>query len=74
MAMGNPLEPGIQERANVFGRHGWELVAIDAGTWIFKRPSTIKEAEEPLQAILEETVPLVQASIIQSTELREGHG
>ena len=28
--MGNPLQPEEEERANAFGRHGWELVAVDA--------------------------------------------
>ena len=59
--MGNPLEPGIEERANAFGHQGWDLVAIDAGVWIFKRPRPEDPAEEePLRALLEQTVPLTE--------------
>ena len=59
VSMGNPLEPGTEQRANAVGKQGWELVAIDAGVWVFKR-RLVEEAEAPdaLQAIIEETVPI----------------
>lgn len=38
------------ERANVFGKAGWELVAIDRGdSWIFKRAVL---AEEPVVVVM----------------------
>lgn len=57
VSMGNPLEPDTEARANAIGNHGWELAAIDAGVWIFKRVQ-IAESTTPLQAIMEETVPI----------------
>ncbi|MDQ6675637.1 MAG: hypothetical protein M3069_33715 [Chloroflexota bacterium] len=59
VSMGNPLEPDTELRANTIGRSGWELAAIDAGVWIFKRP-LVEEAATGLQAILEETVPITE--------------
>lgn len=59
VSMGNPLEPQTEQRANAVGKQGWELTAIDAGVWIFKRP-LIDEPATPLQAIMEETVPLTE--------------
>jgi hypothetical protein len=62
VSMGNPLEPDVEPRANALGKLGWELAAIDAGVWIFKR----HYAEEPataLQAIMEETVPLSETEL-----------
>jgi hypothetical protein len=56
VSMGNPLEPDIELRANALGKHGWELTAIDAGVWVFKRP-LIAESHSALKAIIEETVP-----------------
>jgi hypothetical protein len=56
--MGNPLEPGVEERANAFGADGWELAGIDAAVWVFKRPRRDAGAEGPLRALLEQTVPL----------------
>ena len=63
VSMGNPLEPDVELRANTIGKQGWELVAIDAGVWIFKRPGP-KEAVATgeLEAIVEETVPIVAVS------------
>ena len=62
VSMGNPLEADVELRANALGKQGWELTAIDAGVWIFKRPA---DAEGPavgaLEAIIEETVPLSEA-------------
>ena len=59
--MGNPLQPGVEERANALGADSWELAGIDAGVWVFKRPRTEQPAPEgTLQAILEETVPIVE--------------
>ena len=60
VAMGNPLEPGVEERANAFGRLGWELVTIEAAVWIFKRPSLDEplSADESLRALVEQTVPI----------------
>ena len=59
VSMGNPLQPETEDRANAIGKLGWELTAIDAGVWVFKRP-VIPEAEpaDALQAIIEETVPI----------------
>jgi hypothetical protein len=57
VTMGNPLEPDTGVRANAVGKLGWELAAIDAGVWIFKRQVTDEQAS-PLQAIMEETVPM----------------
>lgn len=59
ISIGNPLEPDTEARANAVGKQGWELVAIDAGVWIFKRP-LLDEPTGPLEAILEETVPLTE--------------
>jgi hypothetical protein len=63
VSMGNPLEPETEGRANAVGKQGWELAAIDAGVWIFKRPLT-EELEAPgaLQAIIEETVPIAETA------------
>ena len=63
VSIGNPLQPETEQRANAFGKQGWELAAIDAGVWIFKRP--LAEDAEPapaLQAIIEETVPIAETS------------
>jgi hypothetical protein len=57
VSMGNPLEPDTELRANTVGKLRWELAAIDAGVWIFKRP-LVDDAATGLQAIMEETVPL----------------
>ncbi|MGI9145050.1 MAG: hypothetical protein ACR2IK_00620 [Chloroflexota bacterium] len=61
VSIGNPLEPDTELRANTVGKLRWELVAIDAGVWIFKRP-LVEEAEAAtgLQAIMEETVPITE--------------
>jgi hypothetical protein len=59
--MGNPLGGDVEERANGFGLQGWELAAIDAGVWIFKRSRPVEPAEqEPLRALIEQTVPIVE--------------
>jgi hypothetical protein len=57
VSMGNPLEPDTELRANGIGKLGWELAAIDAGVWIFKRP-LVAEQSTALQAIMEETMPI----------------
>jgi len=57
VSMGNPLEPDVEQRANALGRLGWELAAIDAGVWIFKRHHAA-DAPSALEAIIEETVPV----------------
>jgi len=60
VSMGNPLEPDVELRANVLGKQNWELAAIDAGVWIFKRqPDNEQVLTAPLAAIIEETVPVV---------------
>jgi hypothetical protein len=59
VSMGNPLEPDTELRANTVGKLRWELAAIDAGVWIFKRPLE-EESATPLQAIMEETVPMTE--------------
>ena len=61
VSMGNPLEPDVELRANVLGKQGWELITIDAGVWIFKRPPTEEGAAGALEAIIEETVPLAES-------------
>ena len=49
----------VELRANVLGQQGWELVAIDAGVWIFKRVAADDEpVSGALEAIIEETVPV----------------
>ena len=60
VSMGNPLEPDVELRANVLGKNGWELVAIDAGVWVFKRATTHEQAATALEAVFEETVPLAE--------------
>jgi hypothetical protein len=57
VSMGNPLEPDTELRANTVGKLRWELAAIDAGVWVFKRP-LVEESATGLQAIMEETVPI----------------
>ncbi len=59
VSMGNPLEPDTELRANTVGKLHWELVAIDAGVWVFKRP-LVEEAATGLQAIMEETVAITE--------------
>jgi hypothetical protein len=61
VSMGNPLEPDVEQRETAFGRLGWELVAIDAGVWVFKRPA------EPLDESAETAVE--QAVSVASVEL-----
>ena len=67
VSMGNPLEPDVEPRANALGKLGWELAAIDAGVWIFKRHHAA-EVTSALEAIIEETVPVteVEPSVIVS--------
>src|ERR1700682_637974 len=59
VSMGNPLEPDTELRANTVGKLRWELAAIDAGVWIFKRP-LVEEVATGLQAIMEETIPMTE--------------
>jgi len=64
VSMGNPLEPDVETRANAFGSQGWELAAIEAGVWVFKRPRVGEEpTSEPLRAIIEQSVPLVEVEV-----------
>ena len=58
LTIGNPLEPDTELRANVVGKLGWELVAIDAGVWVFKRPFVEDANASAVPAEIEETVPL----------------
>jgi hypothetical protein len=59
--LGNPLQPGVEEGANSLGAQGWELVAIDAGVWVFKRPRADEPAAEgTLEALIEQTVPITE--------------
>ena len=46
---------------NNWGKQGWELITIDAGVWIFKRPASDEGALGALEAIIEETVPLAES-------------
>jgi len=62
ISMGNPLEADVELRANVLGKQGWELAAIDAGVWIFKRPFSEEPAAGAIAAILEETVPVAETT------------
>ena len=63
VSMGNPLQPETEQRANAFGKQGWELAAIDAGVWVFKRPLAPEpETADALQAIIEETVPIAETT------------
>jgi hypothetical protein len=42
-------------------KQGWELVAIDAGVWIFKRQGSDEPAPSGgLEAIIDETVTLAE--------------
>ena len=59
ITMGNPLEPQTEARANALGKLGWDLVAIDAGVWIFKR-ALVDEDSGALEAIMAETIPLAE--------------
>ena len=59
VSMGNPLEPDTELRANTVGKLRWELAAIDAGVWVFKRP-LVEESATALQAIMEETIPMTE--------------
>src|ERR1700687_4738781 len=59
VSMGNPLEPDTELRANTVGKLRWELAAIDARVWIFKRP-LLDEPATGLQAIMEETIPITE--------------
>ena len=59
VSMGNPLEADVEERANAFGRLGWELVTIDAGVWVFKRRT--QALEDSAQAEVALAVPVTVA-------------
>jgi hypothetical protein len=58
LTIGNPLEPDTELRANVIGKLGWELAAIDAGVWVFKRPLVEDTNSDALAEEIEQTVPL----------------
>jgi len=62
VSMGNPLQAEVELRANALGKLGWELAAIDAGVWVFKRPAASEPPSTPLEAVFEETIPLATAS------------
>ena len=65
--MGNPLAAEVEPRANAFGKRGWELAAIDAGVWIFKRLASQEAgANGALEAIIEETVPVAETAILMT--------
>ena len=67
--MGTPPPAGAEERANELGTQGWELAAVDAGVWVFKRPApSDAPAADPLRAVLEETVPLTTPGAVPPTE------
>src|SRR3954451_20750491 len=62
VSMGNPLEPDVELRANVLGQQAWELVAIDAGVWVFKRQAAEEDGGAgALETLIEETVPVAAA-------------
>jgi hypothetical protein len=68
VSMGNPLQAEVDERANAFGRLGWELVTIDAGVWVFKRPtqaladSAEAEVELAIPVTAIESVPVPETT------------
>ncbi len=63
VSMGNPLEPDVELRANALGKQGWELAAIDAGVWVFKRSMPNDSLPtSALEAIIEQTVPLAESA------------
>jgi hypothetical protein len=62
VSMGNPLEPDVEQRASAFGRLGWELVAIDAGVWVFKRPAD--PLDESAETAVEQAVPVTSVEIL----------
>jgi hypothetical protein len=66
VSMGNPLEPDVEQRANAFGRLGWELAAIDAGVWVFKRPA--EPLEESAETAVEQAVPLTSVELLPVPE------
>ncbi|HLZ32292.1 MAG TPA: hypothetical protein VKV73_33645 [Chloroflexota bacterium] len=68
VSMGNPLEPDTELRANTVGKLRWELTAIDAGVWVFKRP-LVDESATGLQAIMEETVPITEPETVTAVSL-----
>jgi hypothetical protein len=70
VSMGNPLEPDTELRANTVGKLRWELAAIDAGVWIFKRPC-LEESATGLQAIMEETVPMTEQEPALGTSFQQ---
>ncbi len=63
VSMGNPLQPEVEERANAFGRLG-ELVTIDAGAWVFKRPAEV--SEETAEAAVELAVPVTTVETLSA--------
>ena len=65
VSIGNPLQADTEMRANAVGKLGWELAAIDAGVWVFKR-LLVTEQSTALQAIMEETVPLTEQEPLQT--------
>lgn len=66
VCMGNPLQADVEERANAFGRLGWELVTIDAGVWVFKRRT--EALDESAEAEVELAVPV---TVIESVPVAE---
>ena len=66
VSMGNPLEPDVEQRATAFGRLGWELVAIDAGVWVFKRPA--EPLDESAETAVEQAVPVASVEILPVPE------
>jgi hypothetical protein len=36
--LGGSFRPNVTNLLNQIGREGWELVVIDDGVWVFKRP------------------------------------
>lgn len=66
VSMGNPLQVEVEERANAFGRLGWELVTIDAGVWVFKRRT--EALRESAEAEVELAVPITPRETIAVPE------
>ena len=66
VSMGNPLEPDVEQRASAVGRLGWELVAIDAGVWVFKRPA--EPLDESAETAVEQAVPMTSVEILPVPE------
>ena len=67
VSMGNPLQADVEERANAFGRLGWELVTIDAGVWVFKRRTQALEDSAQAEVALAVPVTALESEPVPET-------